>query len=64
MKKDLLSSRSQVNVVGVALLLIMMVVNYGEEKGLCGLCYASDSSQFMFDTCGPRDIISLVIVGV
>jgi hypothetical protein len=60
MKQDLLSSGSQTGVVDVALLQMMMMVNCGEEEGLCGLCYPSDSQHSMSATCGPRDIISLV----
>jgi hypothetical protein len=41
-------------------LLLMMMVNYHEDEGICGLCYLSDYQHSMFATCGPQDIISLV----
>jgi hypothetical protein len=60
MKQYMLSSGIQADVVDTIMLSIVMMVNCGEEEGLCGLYYASSSQHSMLARCEPGDIISLV----
>jgi hypothetical protein len=64
MKQDMLSYVDQVGVANIVMLLTMsgdVCWRRGALSTQCGLCRSSGSRHFMFATCGPRDIISLVI---